>query len=894
MKLPRSSKTSSPPLAAALNLPNGARFFKCALQVNPYAYLRRHSKHTPFNTEADYNDAIVSACLEQGIEVLGVTDHYRIDESWDLIEAARGVGLFVFAGFEAVSKDGVHFLCLFDADTDSKIDRFIGECGIHDSNEISPIGKMDATELMEHAATKWEASCIAAHAIADGGLLRKLSGQTRVQAWCSDHLLACAIAGPVSSAPVDVRQILENKDLSHRRERPVAVINASDVNDPEDLEKVGATTFIKMSHPSVEALRQAFLDPESRVRLNSDPEPEPHAEFLALAWEGGFLDGAAVHFNSNLNVLIGGRGAGKSTIVESMRYALALDPVGEDARKSHDGVIKQVLRPGTKVSLLVRSHKPSEALYTIERSVPNRAVVKDRAGTVLSLKPADILPNVQVFGQHEISELTKSREKLTMLLERFVERDDSAETQKADLLNRLQRSRTKIIGLSREIAQIEERLATLPALEETLKRFKEAGLEEKLKEKSQLVREERLFKTVEERLEPFRERLSDLEEMLPIDLGFVSKKSLEGMPNANVLASLRTALEKVNDGLAAVKTALEETLTAVDDDVETIKAKWSTRRQAIETACERTLRELQKTKVDGQEFIRLRQQIEELRPLTEKREQLQRDLTTHETQRRTLLSRWQDAKDSEYQRIQRAAKIVSKRLRDRVRVTVAMSGNREPLEKLLREQVGGNIAAAIERLRAKAPLSLSDLAERCREGRDALIRHYGLPIGFAEKLAQSKPELFMSIEELDLPATTKIELNTAAEGVPATWHTLEELSTGQKATAILLLLLLESEAPLVVDQPEDDLDNRFITDGVVPIMRREKRRRQFVFSTHNANIPVLGDAELIVGMTATGDAAAIQQEHMGSIDSQPVCDLVEEILEGGRTAFETRRSKYGF
>jgi hypothetical protein len=110
----------------------------------------------------------------------------------------------------------------------------------------------------------------------------------------------------------------------------------------------------------------------------------------------------------------------------------------------------------------------------------------------------------------------------------------------------------------------------------------------------------------------------------------------------------------------------------------------------------------------------------------------------------------------------------------------------------------------------------------------------------------------------------------------------------------LLLLLLESDAPLVVDQPEDDLDNRFITDGVVPIMRREKQRRQFVFSTHNANIPVLGDAELIVGMTATSDAAVIEKEHRGALDAAPVCELVEEILEGGRTAFETRRSKYGF
>lgn len=126
------------------------------------------------------------------------------------------------------------------------------------------------------------------------------------------------------------------------------------------------------------------------------------------------------------------------------------------------------------------------------------------------------------------------------------------------------------------------------------------------------------------------------------------------------------------------------------------------------------------------------------------------------------------------------------------------------------------------------------------------------------------------------------------------WHTLEALSTGQKATAILLLLLLESESPLVVDHPEDDLDNRFISDGVVPIMRREKCHRQFVFSTHNANIPVLGDAELIVGMTATGDSAVVDKDHMASIDSGPVCNLVEEILEGGKTAFETRRTKYGF
>lgn len=278
----------------------------------------------------------------------------------------------------------------------------------------------------------------------------------------------------------------------------------------------------------------------------------------------------------------------------------------------------------------------------------------------------------------------------------------------------------------------------------------------------------------------------------------------------------------------------------------------------------------------------------------EKKAQVQKDLDARQTLRRNQLSKWQDAKNREYQQIQSAAKSVSRKLRDRVRVSVTMSGNREPLKQLLRDELGGNLAAAIEKLESREALSLSDLAEQCRKGKEALQREYGLPGGVADRLSQAGEEVFMKVEELDLPATTAIELNIAPDGQPATWRTLEELSTGQKATAVLLLLLLESDVPLIVDQPEDDLDNRFITDGVVPIMRREKRRRQFIFSTHNANIPVLGDAELIVGMTATGDAAAIEMEHRGAIDASEVCSLVGEILEGGRTAFETRRSKYGF
>ena len=116
--------------------------------------------------------------------------------------------------------------------------------------------------------------------------------------------------------------------------------------------------------------------------------------------------------------------------------------------------------------------------------------------------------------------------------------------------------------------------------------------------------------------------------------------------------------------------------------------------------------------------------------------------------------------------------------------------------------------------------------------------------------------MFMRIEELDFPVTTKLELNLSEPNQPPEWRPLEQLSKGQKATAVLLLLLLESDAPLIVDQPEDDLDNRFISEGIVPKIRIGKQRRQFIFATHNANIPVLGDAELITALEATGEPGA--------------------------------------
>ena len=407
-----------------------------------------------------------------------------------------------------------------------------------------------------------------------------------------------------------------------------------------------------------------------------------------------------------------------------------------------------------------------------------------------------------------------------------------------------------------------------------------------------------MLASIPERLAPFRDCLESLKREIPIDRVFLSAKALEDLPGKEILARANGVFAQLDRDLERIAKELEQALQRADQGVVAVRAEWETRKKAVQAAYEKILRELQKSRVDGEEFIRLRRQIEELRPSRERLSLVRRMEKEHADRRRALLAEWEDFKAGEFRRLDRAAKKVSQKLRDKVQVEVTAAGDREPLFRTLRDDVRGRLSEAIESLDRVPALSLTQFVEACRAGTDALNKAFGITPAQADRLAKAEPEVLMRIEELDLPPTTAIRLNTAPAGEPPAWQTLEELSTGQKATAVLLLLLLESDAPLIVDQPEDDLDNRFITEGVVPRMREEKQRRQFVFSTHNANIPVLGDAELIVGLSASGEAehghARIAREHMGSIDAKPVRELVEEILEGGKEAFERRRRKYGF
>ena len=894
-------------MSDATGLTAGARFHRCALQVNPESYSGNFRGQPSDANEISHAQSIVAKSIDLGIDVLAITDHNSVASVAAFRAAATGRDIVLFPGFELTASEGVHVLCLYPPDTElERLERYLGELGIRNTSPSSDATKKSFAEILR-MVDEQAGMTIAAHVTGSGGLFKALNGQARIRAWQDENLLAVQIPGRVEDLPQDVRQIIQNDNPDYRRahavtrNQAVAALNARDVVQPEDLAHRAATSWIKMDAVSIDGLRQAFLDPDSRIRLNTREgtfETEEHMELVSLGWEGGFLGGVRLFLNPNLNVLIGGRGAGKSTVVESIRAVLGLTPIGEDAAKAHDGIVRRVLRSGTKIALQVRVQHPGVHEYLIERTIPNPPIVRETTGEVLHLSPEDVLPRIEVYGQHEVSELAKSPEKRTRLLDRFVERDESLSRRKESLRRDLTKNRRALGETHAAIQSAEERLAALPGMEEMLSRYQEVGLEERLRDRSLLVREERVLESVPERLAPFRDALETLRRELPIDLAFLSERALAGLPGRETLANARQALSELGKEIERIADDLNAALERAEHGVNEVRVKWDLRRQEGQAEYERILRELQKSRVDGEEFIQLRRSVEELRPLQERLLVLRRLEEELGQKRRILVAEWEDTKAALYRTFDKAASKVNGKLRDRVQVEVAAAADREPLLELLREKVGGRLSETVESLRESPDLSLTQFVAACRSGPGALNATYGVVPRQAERLATTNADVLMQIEELDLAPTTEIRLNTAPVGDPPAWRPLEDLSTGQKATAVLLLLLLESGAPLIVDQPEDDLDNRFITEGVIPRMREVKQRRQFVFSTHNANIPVLGDAELILGLSAAGEAtdgrAEVRSGHAGSIDAPAVRELVEEILEGGREAFETRRRKYGF
>ena len=444
-----------------------------------------------------------------------------------------------------------------------------------------------------------------------------------------------------------------------------------------------------------------------------------------------------------------------------------------------------------------------------------------------------------------------------------------------------------------------EQVNRLPKLQEQLQGYDALGLKDKLARVPLLERERQIDVRAQQELKDIGSALAGLQDALP-DTTFISDKALEGLPHGPQLAGQRVVLDGLRVSMTALLNQGLSQIKAAGQQMQAARQVWQSAQATAQAEIDGALRSLPSAagrtgQQIGVEYQKLQQEIERIRPLQTRMSTFAQWIETLRQDRRNLLAELSDHRHVRLQALQGAAKKLNRRLDGRLRLDIQPEGDRKPLTTFLLdcnlEGVGERRLAWIDE---RGSFSTIELANSIREGKADLTVDWGLTPVVAEALSKLPRSKLMALESLELEHRVGIELNVAQGETPPVYRALDKLSTGQQCTAILHLLLLDNRDPLIMDQPEDNLDNAFIADRIVRELRKAKTQRQFIFATHNANIPVFGDAEWIGVFSATDSHGSLGPQAQGSIDVPAIRDSVATILEGGRDAFMQRKAKYEF
>lgn len=875
-----------------------ARFFTCALQVNPVGYIQYRGQGQALS-EDEYNQQLLNAALEAGIEIIGLADHGSVNGFDKIKNLFSQQGIVVFPGFEIASSEKIHFICLFDESSSAdQIKMHLGALGIDINQPEAPVQK-PAVDIIDYVNAK-SGFIFAAHSTNDDGVLK----QRMNHVWQHKGLLAAQIPGSIEDLKGVkddfYRKAFLNKCAGYHREREMAAINAADVVKPEDIKNDGASCLIKMTRPCFASFKQAFLDAGSRVRLNSD-KPENYASAIEkIRFTGGYLDGVDIELSEHLNAIIGGRGTGKSTLLECIRYAFDLQPFGKAAKAQHEAILKNNL--GSEkgmVEVVVRSAAMHGRKFTVARKYGNQPVVVDADGNISPNQPTDLLPGIELYGQNEIYEMTRDEQSRNQLIERFLEVDhDNFDATIKKILSRLNENRESINRALDQKNDIEAEVERLPKLLDQARQFQALGIDEKLKIIPKLEKEKQLNERINEELGRVKDAVDTLRDSLP-DTIFLSDVSLNGLLHTDFLKQQRDILDRLKASLVQATEQLEKFVAASEETLLPIQHKLMDKQRAEEQQLEKAFKEIPasqgKTGLQvGVEYQTLLKKIEQIRPKQATLQNRQAQIDELYNQRKKLLLELDQQSSARASAMQKSVKRLNRKLDEKVRLSLKSEGNRQLLVDFLSacnlEGVGSKRLAWV----LEGDFSPANLTATIRQGEAELTSNFGITDTIVRALRRLPEYKLLELEELVIPDTMAIELNVTHGELDAIFRPIEDLSTGQQCTAVLHLLLLDNQDPLILDQPEDNLDNAFIAERIVSELRRAKLSRQFLFATHNANIPVFGDAEWIGVLSVEDNKGRILPEQQGAIDVPEVQKLAADILEGGKSAFNQRREKYGF
>jgi chromosome segregation protein len=929
---------------------NGAHYHRCDLQVHSPRDIQW--KGTPRVTEeerAEYAASLIAACREKGLDAIAITDHHDMafvryvrqaamqetdKEGNPLAERER---IVVFPGIELTLAVPCQAILLLDADfEDNRFDAVLTALAINPADaaesKTAPTERLENIDSLKNLKAKldehiWlkDRYIILPNVSGEGqfSLLRNGMAPKYKDMPCVGGYLDGSKDG-LKSGSVN---ILAGKDKAWGHKR-IACIQTSD-NRREDHADLGAhSSWIKWAAPTAEALRQACLAQESRI---ADSEPSlPLIVITSISVQNSaFLGPLELAFNPQYNALIGGRGTGKSTILEYLRWALCDQP---PAGSDEDAPDYQARR----LRLIEGTLKPFGATVDVSftvNGVPHQVRRASKDGSV-QIKVGDdelrscteseirtLLP-IQAYSQKQLSNVSVRLDELA----RFITAPISVELGKLDRQMREQeeklrksfstRQRQKTIEkdidrLTLEIRSYQEQAnqirTSLGGLSDDDRRLLELG--------SHYDRAEQAMETRRARLEATRDRLESLEQSIASDTAEGSLHLHEDFPDRalvdELLADHDAVIAEISTAVKAISTRIENAL------LEEVGSKWSewqgklsVYREAYNAAVERS--SAHKDRMDQLKELEAKVGLlqRELSSLREEHKSYDKAAQTYQVEQERL----HELRKQRDSLIQAQCDGLTDRSGGTIRAIVHRYSNVDQFFTKIKEKLSGsNIRAnRIEQIvnsviDAEDPHrtwvgTLEDLEklanfEPVSESSDHMpetpfLAASGATKSDCEKIAQKlTPDDWLSLSLTEIESEPHFEYRSR-EGE---YIAFSNASSGQQATALLRTLLNQAGPPLLVDQPEEDLDNPVMNE-IVEQVWSAKKRRQIIFVSHNANLVVNGDAELVAWCEyrKAGDQSGGKIAGEGAIDIPEVREAIKRIMEGGAAAFNLRREKYGF
>lgn len=833
--------------------------------------------------EHDFINLYVEKLKAEDIRVAVITNHNKFAhlEYKAISKKARKEEIYVLPGVELSVNDGsngIHTLIVFDpeqwlengADLVNQFltSTFSGKANFENENGRSNHSLMQTIELLN----KFEKNyfLIMAHVEQRSGFLEELDGG-RIIEFANNSLFREAVLG---FHKVRTRDKIANLNTWFNDRAP-AFVEGSDAKSIDEIGK-GEKNFIKIGAFNFDAAKYALMDFKYRVRNEVPLYNQTYIKSISFTSSKQGIQ--RVCLNPAMTNLIGIRGSGKSSILETLRHALdiGLDDNRPDAKYKTD-LVTNFLGSGGKTKLEIID--PQGNIIVAEKILGDRTNIYENGNLVPSLKISGILKKPLYFGQKELSSIkgSNSIESLINQLigEKIKNHRQTIEGQNAVVLNIL----NDISRQNKSLAQKSDVEAKKASLEHNLKVFTDNEIDKKLNRQIEFDKDANRFKNLKEFEE---EIIADLEELISnYNDSFKSYIGYQSKENADLVVKAYTSFEnffKVFGQLSVLLSQMKKESMILSST----ESQFLKRYEDLKDEFSKIKREINLPNIQADDYVKFTKELEnanfklaELQKIKDKAGVLQKQLIVSLT---LLQKLWND----EFNLINEEIKKINIE-QSSIKIVMKFKGDKEKFREFLKDNVRGtgvreaNIQTLVDNYSDMIEI-YRDLSETVSATKVSNILSGGVQFSSFKTRFEENLNTFLTYRVPDYFEILYKE------------KPLAEHSLGQRASALIIFLLsLKENDIIIIDQPEDDLDNQTIYDDVIKVLRNLKTKTQFVFATHNPNIPVLGDSEQIISCDCEGNKISAI---FGSIDDINIREHIVKIMEGGDEAFKKRKDIY--